>query len=217
MTNTSAGPVTPTAVGPTVSFERMSSFVLLSFFLRVACGFAAMFLSASARAKAQPAPAESGAHYASKFGESYRTKVDLYLFFLNGDFDSLFLGCDDGSRGTQLEFLPAKVGAENVGKSFGAAMILDVVPAGSEFTLMAETHDVTLRSGIRDQGGYPMGFIATLNFPKDRRMDGVRCEFIQSAKKAPPRTLNQTIAPTFAELIPRGDDVTEPRDRSNLP
>jgi hypothetical protein len=195
----------------------MSLSVLLSFFLRHACGFTAVFLAASVRGKAQLAPAESGAHYASSFGGSYRTKVDLYLFFLNGDFDSLFLGCNDGSRGTQLEFLPAKVDAENVGKGFGAAMIIDVVPAGSEFTLMAETHDVTLRSGIRDQGGYPMGFIATLNFSKDRWMDGVRCEFIQSAKKAPPRTLNQMIAPTFAELIPRGDNVIRPRDRSNLP
>ena len=157
-----------------------------------------------------PAPttvrADAGAHYAHLFGQTYRTNVDLYLFALYDDPDAVYLGRNDGSGG-RIAKLPPVVASTHVGLKFGVATILDVVPAGAEFVLASETHDVTAESGIRDQGGYPMGFICTLSY-KGRQMPGVLCEFIQAAQKAPPRTPNQAIDRAIALRFDRPQPQT---------
>lgn len=140
---------------------------------------------------------EGGAHYAHLFGQAYRTDVDLYLFTLYGDTDTIYLGRNDGMETAKLPDLPKSVAAANVGRSFGVVTVLDVVPAGSTLILTAETHEVTAQSKIREKGGYPLGFICTLITTRGST-DGVRCEFIQTAAKAPPNTPNQAIAPSIA-------------------
>jgi hypothetical protein len=141
---------------------------------------------------------EGGAHYAQLFGQTYRTKVDLYLFALYDDTDSLYLGRNDGTAAARLPALPSKVDPRNIGRSFGKITIVDVVPAGAEFVLIAETHEVTRESGICELGGYSLGLICTLlTHPEN----GVLCEFIQHGHKAPPNTPNQKIDEALAENL----------------
>ena len=152
-----------------------------------------------------PSPAgtiarESGAHYAQLFGQSYRTRVPLYLFTLYDDPDAIYLGRTDPSR-HRLTDLPEKIDVAFIGKSSGHATLLDVVPAGAEIVLIAETHEVTAESGIRDLGGYPLGLIGMLTYG-ERIVPGVRCEFIQRGEKAPARTPNQRIDEQIATRAP---------------
>ena len=67
-----------------------------------------------------------------------------------------------------------------------------IVLAGAELTVVAETHEVTAASGIREQGGCPMGFICTLRYA-GREREGVLAERIQTAQPAPPGVANQRI------------------------
>jgi hypothetical protein len=126
-------------------------------------------------------PARPGAHYAHLFGERYRTAVDLRLFHLAGDAERRFLG-----RPGTLS------GLEEV-------TVLDLVPAGSELVIVAETHEVTPQSGIRDQGGYPMGFICALTYG-GKREEGVLAEFIQAGQPAAPGVPNQRIDERIAAV-----------------
>jgi hypothetical protein len=169
--------------------------------------FAATLLCGALSGRAEPAPSApppleraGGAHYAHLFGERYRTRVDLYLFMPQDDLDHVYLGRNDGTPSTRLPQLPVSVDQVNVGKQFGEFLIVDVVPAGSELRLTAETHEVTALSRIREQGGYPMGLLGVLTY-RGHEAAGVSCEFIQSATKAPPRTANQTIDSAQAEKI----------------
>jgi hypothetical protein len=142
-------------------------------------------------------PIGSGPHYAQSFGQHYRTKVALYLFTLNEDLDYKYVGRNDGSCPYLAAILPDSVSRANVGRAFGAAFILDVVPAGSEFTIAAETHEITDWSGIRDKGGIPMGFICRLTYDGKQVSDALS-EFIQSAQVAPAGIPNQGIDPAIA-------------------
>jgi hypothetical protein len=140
---------------------------------------------------------ESGPHYAAMFGQRYRTKIDLYVFVFDGDVDHMYLGAR-GRKG--LDQLPEKVTAENVGKTFEHVNILAAVPAGAELTLIAETHETSGTSGVRDHGGIAMGFIARLSYPGNQ-FDGVLTEYVQTAEQGAPRALNQRIDPAVARLI----------------
>lgn len=163
------------------------------------CG--ALLLAFSAREITASSPAAGhGAHYAHLFGETYRTKVELWLFAAHDDFETLYLGRHDGAGGTALSELPREASPKDVGRRCGDFVLLALVPAGSHVILTAETHEVTERSGIREQGGYPMGLLATIVDGTTRRV-GVRCEFIQTASKAPPRTPNQRINPAIAAPV----------------
>jgi hypothetical protein len=143
---------------------------------------------------------EGGAHYAHLFGQHYRTLVDLYLFDMVHDPEYQYLGRNDGRPGFLSEALPPDVSQAAVGGNYSAVHILDVVPAGSELTIIAETHELTLNSRIREQGGYPLGFIARLNY-KGKELPGVFCEFIQDATNAPLHVANQHIDEHIAKRI----------------
>ena len=123
----------------------------------------------------------SGAHYAHLFGQRYLTAVDLQLFRLAGDEERRFLG-----RPGTLQ------GLEDV-------TVLDLVPAGAELVIVAETHEVTPQSGIRERGGYPMGFLCTLTYG-GKREEGVLAEFIQAGEQAPPGVPNQRIDERIAAV-----------------
>jgi len=139
---------------------------------------------------------EVGQHYARMLGERYRTKTDLYLFIFGEDFDFKYLGKKD----SRLTSLPADVSKAHVGYVYGDIMIVDFVPAGSVFTLEAETHEITELSGLRDKGGIPMGFLCKLDYD-GREEKSMFSEFIQLAKPAPRGTLNQEIDPSIAEKL----------------
>jgi hypothetical protein len=128
------------------------------------------------RAPAPPPPPAAGHHYESLFGRRYRTKVDLYLF---------------GDEGIERQY---------VGRTAGRFKILDVVPAGAELTILAETHEVTAASGIREKEGYPMGFICRLRYA-GKQVEPVMAELIQAAEHAPPGTPNQRIDEAIATWI----------------
>jgi len=143
-----------------------------------------------------PAPKESGEHYAKTLGQRYRTKTDLYLFIFGEDFDFKYLGKKDD----RLASLPADVSKAHVGYVYGNIMIVGFVPAGSVFTIEAETHEITNLSGLRDKGGIPMGFICKLAYD-GREEDSTFSEFIQRARSAPAGALNQEIDPAVAEKL----------------
>jgi len=128
------------------------------------------------RSAEPPPPPAAGHHYENLFGQRYRTKVDLYLF---------------GDEGIERQY---------VGRTAGRFKILDVVPAGSELTIVSETHEVTAASGIREKGGYPMGFICRLRYA-GKEVEPVMAEFIQAAERAPQRTPNQRIDDAIAVRV----------------
>jgi hypothetical protein len=166
--------------------------------MRPLCGLALLSvlgLTAACRHHVEvvPPPA-AGPHYAHLYGQRYRTRVDLYLF-TRGDDDYKYLGRHD-----RLPALPPGVGRESVGRTQGGLTILDVVPAGSELVVVAETHEVTPESGIREKSGYPMGLICRLVYG-GREIEGVLAEFIQAGETAPPQTPNQRIDDTMAARI----------------
>jgi hypothetical protein len=132
----------------------------------------------------------SGQHYLHLFGQRYRTKVDLYLFAFTDDDERVYLGRHDGRRQGPPADLPRAVVQSEVGRTHGRLHILDAVRAGSELTIVAETHEVTAASGIREKEGYPMGFICRLEYG-GRAREGVYAEFIQAGEHAPFRTPNQ--------------------------
>src|SRR5262249_19692372 len=74
------------------------------------------------------------------------------------------------------------------------------VPAGSELTIEAETHEVTAFSGIRGTSGFPMGFICRLAY-NGKQLSGILSEFIQSHKEVLTETPNQVIDETIAERL----------------
>ena len=142
-----------------------------------------------------PRPAgrpEPSHHYAHLFGQRYRTNVDLYLFTFADDEERRYVGLNDGRLRTEPSALPGAVTRGHVGLTYGPFKILDVVPAGSVLTLVAETHEVTATSGIREKEGYPMGFICRLAYA-GRELDAVYAEFIQAADRVPFRTPNQRV------------------------
>ncbi len=160
------------------------------------------FLPGIAACKREMVPQQteaSGQHYRHLFGQRYRTQVALYLFADAEDPEYRYLGIRDG-RTPGPTSLPATVSGGNVGRTFGGMRILDTVPAGSELTINAETHEVTDESGIREKGGYPMGFICSLAY-RGRRENGILAEFIQSGRAAPAGTPNQEIDPRIAARI----------------
>ena len=142
----------------------------------------------------------AGEHYKDLLGRRYRTEVDLYLFAFKDELERPFLGINDAAFPARPPALPREVEAKLIGQTFGDARILDVVPAGAELTLISETHEVTAVSGIRDKGGYPMGFISRLSY-RGRTVEGVLTEFIQAGDAAPPRTLNQRIDERLAARV----------------
>jgi hypothetical protein len=156
----------------------------------------ALFLAAGCRhgVEVVPPPPAAGAHYADLYGQRYRTRVDLYLF-TRGDDDYKYLGRHD-----RLPALPPDVLREHVGRTEHGLTILDVVPAGSELVVVAETHEVTPESGIREKAGYPMGLICRLVYG-GRERAGVLSEFIQAGEAAPPQTPNQRIDEAIATRI----------------
>lgn len=159
--------------------------------------FAISVAAAAPCTVASTASVESGPHYAHMFGQQYRTKTDLYIFIFNTDTDHVYIGSRD-RRG--LATLPPKVDDANVGRTFGRAQILAVLPAGSVLTLLAETHETLGSSGLRDHGGIAMGFIARATHA-DAQFEGVLTEFIQTAESAPGRALNQRLDPSVVEPI----------------
>jgi len=154
-------------------------------------------------------PAVSGAHYAHLFGQRYRTKVDLYLFSFVGDpTDVKYVGRNDGRNEFLAAVLPSAVSKDNIGKTgqhlspngVDEIKIIDVVPAGTDLTIAAETHEVTPFSNIRFSTGYPMGFICKLNYD-GKQLEGVLSEFIQSHKEVTTQVANQEIDGAIAEKI----------------
>jgi len=142
---------------------------------------------------------EGGPHYQHLFGQRYRTKVDLYLFAFSGDAEAKYLGRNDGRFPYLDVMLPADVSSSHIGDN-GSINILDVVPSGSEFSLAAETHEITTLSGMRDKGGLPLGFICRLAY-NNKQFNDVLAEFIQTADQAPHGTPNQRIDANIAEKI----------------
>jgi hypothetical protein len=153
-------------------------------------------------------PRPPGQHYAHIFGQRYRTTTDLYLFMFTADPDLIYLGINRPPQFGPKE-LPASVSAANVGQIYkhwaedglGDVKILDAIPAGSELTIDAETHEVTALSSVRGASGYPMGFICTLK-RGDQELHGVLTEFIQShtevSAKVPNQRLDESIATRIA-------------------
>jgi hypothetical protein len=154
------------------------------------------------------APIElSRAHYAFLFGQSYRTKTDLYVFSFTRETEPLYyLGTRANGLALGPKALPDRITTENIGKIFEAPdgpndiIIAGVAPAGSLLTVRAETHEVTMLSGVRGSGGYPMGFIGDLVY--DGRTNSVLTEFVQSHKTVAEKVPNQDISDTVAEKIP---------------
>lgn len=146
-----------------------------------------------------PPPAAQGHHYPDLFGQRYRTQVDLYLFG-SEDTERQYVGFNDGRLRSEPAVLPAAVSRENVGRTFGDFKITDVVPAGSELTILSETHEVTAASGIREKEGYPMGFICRLSYA-GKQVEPVLAEFIQAGERAPFQTPNQRIDEAIAVRI----------------
>ncbi len=141
---------------------------------------------------AVPAPSPTpGQHYFPLFGQRYRTTADLLLFAFTDDAERVYVGVNEGSRPHPAS-LPAGSSRAHVGRTFGEVAVLDVVPRGATLTIVGETHEVTAASGIRDKGGYPMGFIVQLEFG-GRTLEGVYTEFIQTGEDAPFRTPNQRL------------------------
>lgn len=153
--------------------------------------------AASAPPVARP---EASHHYAHLFGQRYRTRVDLYLFTFADEDDRRYVGLNDGRLRTEPSVLPRAVTRDHVGHTYGPFKILDVVPSGSELTLVAETHEVTAASGIREKEGYPMGFICRLAYG-GRQLDAVYAEFIQAGEHAPFRTPNQRLDEKIAMRV----------------
>jgi hypothetical protein len=159
--------------------------------------------------KTTPPPGEnssvqySGPHYAFLFGQKFRTKTGLFIFFFTSEPDYLYLG----KNGFGPKELPADVSKKYIGQTYppqeppniGDIVIFDVAPAGSVLTIHAETHEVTPLSGIRGSGGYPMGFICQLNCGD--KSNYVFTEFIQSHKKVSGKAPNEYLNPELVEKI----------------
>lgn len=141
------------------------------------------------------------AHYAHLFGKRYRTRVDLYLFVFTPDSDDKYLGRNSGGSGFLSRTLPAAVSRGNIGRTYGTLRIVDIVPAGSELTLRAETHEVTPFSGIQGASGIAMGFICSLAYD-GKQMDDVLSEFIQSHQEVSGAVPNQEIDAAIATRVP---------------
>lgn len=142
----------------------------------------------------------SGPHYAHLFGQRYHTKVDLYLFIFASDPDYKYLGANDSRSKFPPGALPPAINKHNIGRTYGDIKILDIVPAGSELTIEAETHEVTAFSGIRDTSGFPMGFICRLAY-NGKQLNGILSEFIQSHKEVSSEIPNQDIDEAIAVKI----------------
>jgi len=149
----------------------------------------------------------SDAHYAFLFGQRYRTKVDLYIFFFSHEPDYKYIGTRADNRNFGPKELPAEIASKNIGQTYehvandglGDVVILDVAPAGAVLTINTETHDVTPLSGVRDSGGYPMGFICDLSY--SGKTNSVFSEFVQSHKIVTGKVPNQDISTNIAEKI----------------
>lgn len=164
---------------------------------------------------------DAGAHYAFLFGRHYRTKVDLYLFALAADPEIKYVGVNDGRDQPGTRFLPSGVKREAIGRARGSIALLDVVPAGSELIVRAETHEVTSLSGIHEAGGYPMGFIAELNYGGGKHEAAARTEFIQShvsmAEAKPNQRLDEALVlDETAAFAPPTDLVATLADPINI-
>lgn len=154
-----------------------------------------------------PAAIQSDAHYAYLFGQQYRTKIDLYVFFFTHEPDYKYVGTRAGDFAFGPKDLPAEVTTKNIGQTFanwgvgdlGDIVILDIAPAGSILTIHAETHDVTPLSGVRGSGGYPMGFICQLE--SGGQTNYVFSEFVQSHKAVTGKVPNQDISTAVADKI----------------
>jgi hypothetical protein len=77
--------------------------------------------------------------------------------------------------------------------------------------IVAETHEVTALSGIREKGGNPMGFICRLSYAA-RQEDGILAEFIQAGPPAPPGVPNQGIDERVAVRIPGDASFAAPTE-----
>jgi|SRR5262249_42317539 len=185
----------------TKRLRRFHLFRSLSGALLLACSSASGCRhEMSAVSKDPPGTQATGQHYAHMFGQRYRTKVDLYLFIFKPDQDYKYLGINNAYRRFPRGTLPAAISKRHIGRTYGNVKILDVVPAGSELTIEAETHEVTALSGIRGASGFPMGFICGLTY-NGRQLKGILSEFIQSHKEVPTQTPNQEIDETIAVRI----------------
>ena len=183
---------------------------LLKFSKITSAGLALIYIFAgceSGASRGGGSAIHSDAHYAFLFGQRYRTRVGLYVFSFTRDPDSQFVGTRADNSNFGPAGLPAVVDAKNVGKLYerrpqdalGDLIILDVAPAGSILTVRAETHDVTPLSGVREAGGYPMGFICELDF--GGKTNTIFSEFIQSHKKVSGQVPNQDISRAVAAKI----------------
>lgn len=182
--------------------------VLKSFALTLACLVAAGCYPASTRTGETSPARVPGQHYAYLFGQRYRTRTDLYLFAVVDELDYKYLGRIDAGAKFGPPELPATVDRANIGREYrrssenglGDIVILDVAPAGSVLTIVAETHGVTALSGIRGSSGYPMGFICTLDFD-GKHYEGVFSEFIQSHREVTTKIPNEEMNPVVADKI----------------
>jgi hypothetical protein len=109
--------------------------------------------------------------FSALVGERYRTKVDLYLFSFP-ESKSPHLGINDGSSGFRARTLPLQVLPQFVGGNYRGNRILDIVPAGAEFTVNSVLRDVSSL-------GITVSFVCNLDY-QQRHIENVGTLFIQS-------------------------------------
>lgn len=109
--------------------------------------------------------------FSALVGLRYRTKVDLYLFSFP-ESKLAHLGINDGGAGFRAGVLPLQVTATNVGKTYLGTTILDVVPAGAEFTVRTVLRDVSSL-------GITVFFVCVLDY-QQKHVENAVTLFIQS-------------------------------------
>jgi len=125
----------------------------------------------------------------------------MYLFSFVSDDEGLLYFASPGQRTPFLSrTLPAVVNSKYIGRTYGELVIRDVAPAGSEFMIDGETHEVTEYSGIRGTPGYPMGLACVLYLHGVAKA-GVLTEFIQIRRDVAPGRPAQDIDGSIAERL----------------
>jgi hypothetical protein len=101
----------------------------------------------------------------------YRTKVDLYLYSIP-EGKGPYIGINDGARGNRDLMLPKEISAQHIGRRHNNALILEIVPAGTELFVTNIFRDVSSQ-------GVVVWFVCDLTI-KGRRVSNVSTTFIQS-------------------------------------
>jgi hypothetical protein len=119
--------------------------------------------------------------YCQLYGQRFRTKVDLYLFQDTGEPHYKYFGVSNSGSDNKHAVnkqkprpatLPRTISKAYVGHTYRTAKILDIIPAGSEFTVESATHEVLLTSGEH------IGLMCRL-FYNGKEVELVGAEFIQ--------------------------------------